>query len=189
MKPKTICLMLTAFLIFNAGCQQEPPPIEPAPIRPVRSIIVTAFESAQQTTFSGVAASGKESLLSFKVAGTVQAILVNVGQQVTQGQPLVRLDDTDLKVSYSSAVADLKNTEANAKSTATNVNTTRSSYLRVEKLYESGSVALNEFEQAKGNYETAKAQLAGRRCTNRYRAFTIAGRQKPTGLCTDHRTV
>lgn len=153
-------ILITSILgLLASSCNQESAPPAPTPIRPVRSIVLTTFGSTLQTTFSGVAVSGKESMLSFKVSGTVQDLLVEVGQKVSRGQDLVKLDDTDLKVSYRSAVADLKNSEAGVKNAATNLNTSRSTYLRVEKLYESGSVPLSEFEQAKGNLETAKASL------------------------------
>ena len=159
MELKTWIITTSIMGLWFFGCSQEPAQVATTPIRPVRSIVLATFEPTLQTTFSGVAVSGKESTLSFKVGGTVQNILVEVGQKVRQGDDLIKLDDTDLLVSYRSAVADLKNSEAGIKSAATNVNTSRSTYLRVEKLYESGSVPLSEFEQAKGNFETANANL------------------------------
>jgi RND family efflux transporter MFP subunit len=152
-----ICLLLPG--LFLAGCQQEPPPETEAVVRPVRYIVLEKSGGAESHTFSGVAAAGKDSALSFKVSGTLQKIYVRVGDLVETDQLLAQLDDTDFKVDADGAVANLRSSEANAKGAETNVNTTRSNYARVERLYESGGVSLSEFERAKGDFKTAQAQL------------------------------
>ena len=144
--------------VFILACQNEAPPIDSQVPRPVRTLIVKTTGGDLKATFNGVATAGKASSLSFKVSGTIAKIPVNVGDEVKKGQPLAKLDPIDFDVEYRSAIANLKNAQANAMSAETQVNTSRSNYARVEKLYESGSVALSEFEQAKGNFETALAQ-------------------------------
>ena len=151
-------LFLLITIFFLAGCQGEAPKTETQTPRPVRVLIVKATGGDQTSTFNGVATAGKASSLSFKVSGTIASIPVNIGNVVKKGQLLAKLDPIDFNVEYRSAVANLKNAQANAMSAETQINTSRSNYARVEKLYESGSVALSEFEQAKGNFETAVAQ-------------------------------
>ncbi len=156
--PFRLYLLLIFAGILAVGCQNENSKIETQPPRPVRTLIVTAIGDAQNATFNGAAVAGKESSLSFRVSGTIESIPVNVGDKVQKNQRLAGLDTTDFNVEYQSAVANLKNAQANAMAADTYVKTSRSNYARVEKLYESGSVALNEFEQARGNFETALAQ-------------------------------
>ncbi len=151
-------LLFIFTIVLAAGCQNEAPKMETQPPRPVRTLIVAASGNEQNATFNGTAVAGKESSLSFKVSGTIESIPVSVGDEVKKGQALAKLDTTDFNVEYRSAIANLKNTQANAMGADTGVHTSRSNYARVEKLYESGSVALSEFEQAKGDFETALAQ-------------------------------
>lgn len=136
----------------QTGTNTEPPP------RPVRYITLKAVDKEQSRTFSGTAEAEKESVLSFKVPGTVKSIPVKVGDRVNKETLLAELDKTDLMVDLESARAGLKTSQADAKSAQTNVYTTRSNYKRIQKLYENDNVSLSEFEQARGNYVTAQAQ-------------------------------
>lgn len=153
-------LILLLSLLLLCSCSEEPieQDTEP-PIRPVRYITMEAGGLKQNRSFSGTAVSGKESSLSFKVSGTIQSLPVKVGDSVTKGTVLAALDPADFEVEYNAAVASLKTSEADAKAAKTAVNTTRSNYNRIEKLYESDNVSLSEFEQARGEFDTAKANL------------------------------
>jgi multidrug efflux pump subunit AcrA (membrane-fusion protein) len=77
-------------------------------------------EPAESAT-GGVAAPAR-ARLSFKSGGLLAQLLVNVGDQVAEGQPLAKLDDADLQValtqaqaSYTSAVAKLELTVAGSR--------------------------------------------------------------------------
>lgn len=132
--------------------------IEP-PARPVRYVTLRADGQEQGRTFSGTAEAEKESVLSFKVPGTVKSIPVKVGDRVKKDTLLAELDKTDLTVDMESARAGLKTSQADVKSAQTSVYTTQSNYKRIQKLYENDNVSLREFEQARGDYVTAQAQL------------------------------
>jgi len=68
--------------VMCAGCG-EAPQVEPEElIRPVRSQLVFLTGSDQVRTFSGTARAGLEAKLSFKVSGTLQRLLVKVGDKV-----------------------------------------------------------------------------------------------------------
>lgn len=160
MSPNRIFLYLVIFtFLCLPGCQQEQPAAPEKVIRPVRYTVLKAVHQGKSRTFSGTAVSSKHSALSFKVEGTMKTIHVKVGDRVTDGTVLAELDTTDLQVDLEAARASLKSAEADAKAAQTNVYTTRSNYGRIEKLYESDNVSLSEFEQARGDYNTAVAQL------------------------------
>lgn len=122
-------------------------------------MVLDARELDRSRTFSGTAEADKESILSFKVSGTVKSIPVKVGDRVKAGALLAELDKTDLTVQVESARAGLKASQADAKSAQTRVYTAQSDYERVQNLYENANVSLSEFERARGDYETAMAQL------------------------------
>ena len=48
--------------------------------------------------FTGIIAARVQSNLGFRVAGKIVERLVDVGQQVKAGQPLMRIDETDLRL-------------------------------------------------------------------------------------------
>lgn len=147
--------------IVSSGCGQdaEVASDKAQSARPVRYIVVKSESRDLTRTFSGTAEAAKESILSFKVPGTVKSIPVKVGDKVKADTLLAELDKTDLTVDLESARAGLKTSQADAQSAQTNVNTSQSNYRRIQNLYENDNVSLAEFEQARGNYETALAQL------------------------------
>lgn len=158
-KKSPMTLLLFMLAISFAGCSEEKPVQDEEVARPVRYVTLAGEEKQFSRRFSGTAKASKESALSFKVSGTVQSIDVTVGDPVKKGTLLATLDKTDLQVDVEASLASLKASQADVKAAETKVNTTRSNYARIEKLYETDNVSLSEFEQARGDFETAKAQL------------------------------
>ena len=64
----------------------------------VRTAIVQSTASAQTRSFTGTVAARVQSDLGFRVSGKVLERLVSSGQRVRRGQPLMRLDDADLRL-------------------------------------------------------------------------------------------
>src|SRR3954466_9095841 len=61
--------------------------------------IETVQSSVQsERSFSGIVAARVQSDLGFRVPGKVLERLVDTGETVTRGQPLVRIDPTDLRL-------------------------------------------------------------------------------------------
>jgi RND family efflux transporter MFP subunit len=122
---------------------------EPPVVRLVRATQVTASERG----FTGIIAARVQSNLGFRVAGKIVERLVNVGQQIKAGQPLMRIDETDLRLALT------------AKRNA--VAAVRASYVQTEaderryaKLVSDGWASRQRYEQAKAALDTAEAQLA-----------------------------
>jgi RND family efflux transporter MFP subunit len=90
--------------------------------------------------------------LSFKVAGTVERVAVNVGDGVGEGQPLVELDDSDYRLRVQEAEASLAQAQAQER----NAN---SSYSRVQALYENRNASKQDLDAARAAHESAKAQV------------------------------
>lgn len=152
-------MLLILLLSCLSGCSGGEKQEEEDAVRPVRYIVLQAEGLQKSRTFSGTVVAARKSTLSFKVSGTALNIPVKVGNRVQTGELLAKLDETDLKVEVESAGANLKTALADVQAARTAVNTSRSNYERVEKLYESDNVSLSEFEKALGDFETAKAQL------------------------------
>lgn len=111
-------------------------------------------EPAEQVThsFTGLVAARVQSNLTFRVAGKVTERLVDAGQTVSAGQPLMRLDRTD----YEHAVAAQRGNVAAAKARSMQAAADEARY---RALVESGAVSKSSYDQAKAASDSAKAMF------------------------------
>jgi RND family efflux transporter MFP subunit len=107
---------------------------------------------ASERVFTGVIAARVQSNLGFRVPGKVVDRLVDVGQEVYAGQPLMRLDPKDLNL----ALTAKENAVAAARAAAVQ---TRSDEARYRELAAAGWASRQRYEQAKAAFDTAAAQL------------------------------
>jgi RND family efflux transporter MFP subunit len=134
-----------------AGCSSPPP--EEEPIRPVRTEQVFRTKGSRLRTFSGTARAGVESRLSFKVAGTVRRIPVEIGDTVRAGQLLAELDPKDYELQVEDAEASLAQARARARNAGSNLD-------RVRGLYENNNASQNDYDAARAESEYSAAQVA-----------------------------
>ena len=120
-------------------------------IRPVRFQKVISASGGKTRTFTGTTKAGIASNLSFKVSGNIAAVNVEVGDKVRSGQTLMTLDPTDYQLQYEDTRQALRGAAARLKNAS-------SHFSRIEDLYESGSVSLADFENAKTAQDAADAQ-------------------------------
>lgn len=156
-------IALASLLGGLLGCSSPPP--EPPVIRPVRTEVVHLTGAKLQGTFSGVAEAGDQATLSFQTGGTIEAVLVKIGDRVQAGQPLARLDATQLRLQVGQARASVAQASANAT-------LARQSLERTEALYLNDNASAAELEAARANGDSAKASLQSAR-----RALAIANDQ------------
>lgn len=148
-RPARFGLLLLATSLL--ACGDDPPPPEKI-IRPVRSQEVFVTGAARVRSFTGTAQASMESQLSFKVAGTVSAVSVAVGDLVSAGAPLASLDDRDFRLQMQEAEAQLASTEAQARNADAN-------YARVRALYENRNASLNDLDAARAGAESARESV------------------------------
>lgn len=144
-------LLVLASLL--SACSEQPPTENEVTLRPVRSEQVFLSGSDQVRTFSGKAQAGLEAKLSFKVAGTIQRVFVNVGDKVGQGQVLAALDPQDYNLQVQRSEAALARAKASARSTAAD-------YSRVRALYENRNASRNDLDQARAAAESSRAEVS-----------------------------
>jgi RND family efflux transporter MFP subunit len=82
---------------------------------------------------------------------------VKLGDRVRKGQLIATIDPIDYSIQAEQANASTQGAEANVQAAETQLINARSTYQRIEKLYENNSVPLSDFEQAKSAYESAQA--------------------------------
>ena len=96
-------LVTVAGLLALGGCGDKAAPVED--VRPVRLMQLSPGAGKTEFEFSGEVRPRIESRLGFRVGGKIAARLVDVGASVRKGQPLARLDPTDLALAESGARA------------------------------------------------------------------------------------
>lgn len=128
--------------------------VDPRVAPPLVRIAVVAPAEGVRRSFTGTVAARVESDLGFRVPGKIVERLVDVGDQVVAGQPLMRLDDTDLQL----ALAAKRNAVLAARAVLVQA---VSQEKRMALLQQNGAiVSLQRYEQAKAALDTAEAQLA-----------------------------
>lgn len=138
-------------ILFQIGCGQEPPQAAQR-LRPVRYHEVTLEKGSTARTFAGVSRAGVESRLSFRVPGTVDSLLVTIGDSVRMGQILARLDTTDFELRVEEA-------EAALARDASRLRKAEADYERVRGLYEADNAARSELDAARAAAESSEAQV------------------------------
>jgi RND family efflux transporter MFP subunit len=140
---------VTLSIHTQAAFAVSDPRQEPPLVRLVRA--TGAAESERR--FTGVIAARVQSNLGFRVAGKIEERLVNTGQQVKVGQPLMRIDETDLRL----ALTARRNAVAAARASVVQ---TDADERRYADLVSNGWASRQRYEQAKAASDTAHAQLA-----------------------------
>jgi RND family efflux transporter MFP subunit len=120
---------------------------------PIVRLATAARVTGSERGFTGVIGARVQSNLGFRVAGKIVERLVNVGQSVKAGQPLMRIDETDLLL----ALTAKRNAVTVARATAVQ---TEADERRYAKLVNDGWVSHQRYEQAKAAFDSANAQLA-----------------------------
>ncbi|WP_332304408.1 efflux RND transporter periplasmic adaptor subunit [Rhizobium sp. GR12] len=127
---------------------------DPRTVSPLVRVAQAKKTETAERSFTGTVASRVQSNLGFRVPGKIVERLVDVGQQVRQGQALMRIDETDLQLALTAkrnavtaARAGLVQAQADEK--------------RYAALVKNGLAATPQrYEQAKAALDTATAQLA-----------------------------
>jgi len=133
------------------ACASEEPAQAPI-IRPVRTQQVFSSGGTRIRTFSGTAQAGLESRLSFKVAGTLQVLNVNVGDHVKAGELIAELDPMDYRLQVEEAEASLERARADLRNA-------EAKYARVRALYENRNASRDDLDAARAGAESARAQV------------------------------
>ncbi len=107
-----------------------------------------------ERSFTGTIAARVQSNLGFRVPGKIVERLVDDGQEVKSGQPLLRIDDTDLRL----ALTAKRNAVIAARAVFVQARADEKRYATLIK----GGLAASEqrYEQTKAALDTAEAQLA-----------------------------
>lgn len=143
-----ILIAASILLLFSCGKQQEGEKI----IRPVKVMEIKNPDSIEYFSFSGITAPGKETILSFKIAGPLESINLTQGQIIKKDEVLAKMDSRDYKINLE---VYRKKYEA-AKASADNAVL---QYNRAEKLYKADAMTKKNFDMVTAQKKAAVSLL------------------------------
>ncbi|MFK0689726.1 efflux RND transporter periplasmic adaptor subunit [Mesorhizobium sp. IMUNJ 23033] len=149
--------VLVVAVLGLAGCSQEKAEVKDI-IRPVKVVEIGQARTTRELDYSGSVRARTEMNLGFRVAGKVTERLVDIGQHVTSGDVLARIDPSDYDLSVKSAAASLDAAERQVET----VDLTKK---RAEQLYAKNFASKSQLEQATLTYNQAVATRDAARST------------------------
>ncbi len=135
-----------------AACSDATSSIDPRTEIPLVRVASVATAIQTERSFTGVIAARVQSDLGFRVPGKILERLVDTGQSVKRGQPLMRIDPTDLRL------ATRAHDEAVAAATAL-ARQTAEDEARYRGLVSTGAVSASAYDKVKAAADSARAQL------------------------------
>jgi RND family efflux transporter MFP subunit len=145
-------LVLSGLMVSLAGCSHKrelDPRTQPELVR----IVEVGSSSGSDRAFTGVVSARVQSDLGFRVPGKVTKRLVDTGQLVRAGQPLMTIDRTDYVHAITARAESVTAAKAKAVQTAADE-------ARYRPLVKSGAVSASIYDQIKAASDAAQADLA-----------------------------
>jgi RND family efflux transporter MFP subunit len=152
-------VVITGLVVSLTGCGENrelDPRTQPELVRTVEIGLPSEADSA----FTGVVSARVQSNLGFRVPGKITSRLVDTGQSVRAGQPLMTIDRTDYVhaiTARAEAVAARAETVSAAKAKADQAAADEARY---RGLVKSGAVSASIYDQIKAASDAAQADLA-----------------------------
>jgi RND family efflux transporter MFP subunit len=144
-------LALAACSLTVVACgKAKTPPAEPR--TPVLVTRITQSALAEERILTATVRARVETELGFRTGGKLVERLVEVGDTVTAGQPLGRLDVTDHGLGVEAAIGHLRAATVDAEQAA-------SDEARMRRLLADGSVGVADHERQKARADAAAARL------------------------------
>ena len=157
MSTKTLRRALTVVLVAAvaaglAAGRDEKKAAGGEPVRPVKTLTVSAGDETRTIRFSGSVRARVETALGFRVPGKIVDRRVDIGARVETGRILARLDPTDLELALRSA-------EANVVAARSRLKVAEDARGRARSLAGKGFVATADLDRAGLDFDQATAAL------------------------------
>jgi RND family efflux transporter MFP subunit len=147
-KPQILCAALIAATV--TGCDKPVPPA--AQVRPVRAVTVERRAEGETVSLTGHVRAKDEVSLAFRLDGRMVERLVNIGDVVTAGQVVAKLDPM-IQQNV------LRTSEGNLASLQAQLTDARLAFGRQEKLIKNGWTPQAKFDEAQQKLASIEAQV------------------------------
>lgn len=164
MKRKILLSTVAVAALFGVGAaiflfpstSKDAEAADPRSLAPLVSVTKVKTPNTASRSFTGTVAARVQSDLGFRVPGKIVERLVGLGEEVKAGQPLMRIDETDLRL----ALTAKRNAVVAAQATFIQA---QADEKRFAVLVKSNAASTQQYERSKATLDTATAQLAAAR--------------------------
>src|SRR5213594_1204255 len=136
-----------------AACSDATSSADPRTQNPLVRVATVDTSTRAERAFTGIVAARVQSDLGFRVPGKVLERLVDTGQTVKRGQPLMRIDPTDLRLATRAQEEAVAAAKARARQTSQEES-------RYRDLVATGAVSASAYDKVKAAAESARAELS-----------------------------
>jgi RND family efflux transporter MFP subunit len=147
LRSSTFCVAVVCLI---AGCRNDTRPS--APLTRVNAVTAEIVDFAPTITLTGFIEARIRTDLSFRIGGKVSERLANIGDHVTKGQVLARLDPDEQESELVAARASVASAEASLRQTTAALE-------RQKDLLGRGNTTRRDYDQADTDMRAARAQL------------------------------
>ncbi len=143
-------LSLLPFVL--AACSDATSSADPRTQTSLVRVATVDTSTRAERAFTGIVAARVQSDLGFRVPGKVLERLVDTGQTVKRGQPLMRIDPTDLRLATRAQEEAVAAAKARERQTSQEES-------RYRELVATGAVSRSAYDKTKAAAESARAEL------------------------------
>lgn len=147
--PKYLCLLVCVLIL--AACEEEKPVVE-APIRAIKTIVVTERAGTQERRIAGLTESSIVTDLAFQVGGRIVTMDAEVGDRVEKGAVIAALDAEPFKLRIRTAAGRVADAEAKLKDT-------EAKFKQQSTLFDKGFATKTAFDSALSALNSAKSAV------------------------------
>ncbi|WP_130803842.1 efflux RND transporter periplasmic adaptor subunit [Acinetobacter ihumii] len=135
--------------VLLGGCSKPQPVTEEIPYV---MVVQPASNLDEQKSYAGDVQARQQTALAFRVGGQITERYVDVGDRVTVGQVLAKLDVQDAQLQMNAAKAQLDSAQSSAKIATDELK-------RFQQLLPLNAVSRSQFDSIKNQYDAAQANL------------------------------
>ena len=155
MKKIYIPILLLTLSLFSVSCSKKKDEINNQDKSPAIQVSLSSTSDESNSPFltaSGKIEAANSANLSTRMMGFVNKIYVKVGDKVSKGQLLIKINNSDLQAKLAQVNASI--TEATAA-----FNNAQKDYNRFKNLFADQSASQKEMDDMTAHYQMAKARL------------------------------
>ncbi len=151
-------LLLLALCLALAACGRDQGKAPEA--RQVRAdvLVLEPREAVECRSLPGQVEARNSAVLSSKISGTVTAVFVEEGAMVRKGQPILQIDDAELRQRQQGAQAGVGQADLERKAVAARLALARTNLERMRKLLDQQAVSREDFDKAQAEFLTLQSQ-------------------------------
>jgi RND family efflux transporter MFP subunit len=150
-------LLLTALLLLCACGGETPEKPEPRPVK-ARTVTLATTEARECASLPGQVQSRNSVTLSSKLSGTVVDVMAREGDMLQAGQPILRIDDAELRQRERSIRSSAGQATLESKALAARKAQARATLDRLQKLLDQNAISRDDVDRARAEYESLASQ-------------------------------